>query len=227
MRQRGFTLIELVVVMAIISILAALLMPTVVGAMEFARRRQCMSNLRQIAFAITLYASDFDGFTPPQPVGTSNGLSTTDFKPCSLDGTDFQKEKFGIDYFVADVLMPYLGNREVFTCPSENREKYKVGRDDSECPNWTYAYCAENSNISLGPRTAPDYGDPSKVWLVCDIYGPAWGTNHTARLGVSIAYINVTYLDGHSRGVTRPPSGASDDYSGRRRPPGPPGPGPR
>ena len=51
-KKTGFTLVELLVVISIISILAALLMPAIQAAREAARRTQCLSNQRQVAFAL-------------------------------------------------------------------------------------------------------------------------------------------------------------------------------
>ena len=70
-RRSGFTLIEMLVVIAIIAVLAAILFPVFGRARENARRTVCLANLQQIGAAIAIYEGDMGGFLPSWSLGTT------------------------------------------------------------------------------------------------------------------------------------------------------------
>lgn len=70
-KRRFFTLIGLLVVIAIIAILASMLLPALSKARETAKKASCQNSLKQIALAYSLYASDYDGLIPPPYNGSS------------------------------------------------------------------------------------------------------------------------------------------------------------
>lgn len=91
-RAAGFTLIEMLVVVAIIAVLAAVLYPVFSKVRENARTSACLSNYHQIGLAIHMYAQDEDDHTPANG-GSFSGL-------------------------VADCL-PYTHSAALFACPDD------------------------------------------------------------------------------------------------------------
>ena len=63
-RRSGFTLVELLVTIAILVVLASLLLPALARAKEHARRAKCISNLKQVAIAAKMFALDHDSRHP-------------------------------------------------------------------------------------------------------------------------------------------------------------------
>lgn len=63
-RFKGFSLVEILVVLAIVAILTGILFPVGLRAREMSRRATCASNLRQIGMAFSMYLADWDGCYP-------------------------------------------------------------------------------------------------------------------------------------------------------------------
>lgn len=100
--RTGFTLVELLVVIAVVAILAALLLPALSRTRESARRTACVSNLRQIILAAWMYVDEHEDTFPAQPGG--DGIAV---RAAGGDGTNYY-----------DVLTPYVNNPRVWLCPS-------------------------------------------------------------------------------------------------------------
>lgn len=73
--RRGFTLLELLVVIGLIALIAALVLPAVQSSRESARRMACANNLRQIGLALHSYGAAWDGFPPATMLWIRNQAS--------------------------------------------------------------------------------------------------------------------------------------------------------
>ncbi|HEX5399153.1 MAG TPA: prepilin-type N-terminal cleavage/methylation domain-containing protein [Verrucomicrobiae bacterium] len=82
LRTRAFTLIELLIVMAIIAVLAALLLPVLDRTKSSARAVVCRNNLKQWGLATQLYAVENDDFLPPEgkPTPLESDLANSGYR---------------------------------------------------------------------------------------------------------------------------------------------------
>jgi len=133
-KSSGFTLIELLVVIAIIAILAAILFPVFAQARAKARQASCMSNLKQLALACTMYTSDYDSHTASAG-GTCYGASQS---PCSQDNPVPTMQWQWTIY-------PYVKSWATYICP-----------DDPRTDNIPVSYVF--NNWGLGKRTGNGQG---------------------------------------------------------------------
>jgi prepilin-type N-terminal cleavage/methylation domain-containing protein len=76
-RERGFTLVELLVVIAVIGVLIALLLPAIQAAREAARRSQCGNNMRQLGLGALSFESARKQLPPSGQCDSTGGASTT------------------------------------------------------------------------------------------------------------------------------------------------------
>jgi len=162
--RKGFTLIELLVVIAIIAILAAILFPVFITVKARAKGAHCLSNLRQVGVAASLYVPENGGRFPPWLSEPGNLLAG--------------------GWFV--VLKKYARTPMLGYCPA-SPDKYR--REPPMVTYWRNAYTDYWSNgfysvpppsetVITYPRTTvflmdgPNYGDGNHTW-----WGPptTWG----------------------------------------------------
>jgi prepilin-type N-terminal cleavage/methylation domain-containing protein len=108
---KGFTLVELLVVISIIALLLAVLLPSLGKARETARKAVCLSNCKQWAAATATYVADNDGMFPSRfwPNSQSNELHHNNYTLYYVEGNN---DLLGI--FVE----PYLRDHKMTSCPS-------------------------------------------------------------------------------------------------------------
>jgi prepilin-type processing-associated H-X9-DG protein/prepilin-type N-terminal cleavage/methylation domain-containing protein len=217
-RQFAFTLTELLVVICVIAILAALLLPTLARAKASALRVSCLNNARQIAYAFLVYVGDENGKYP----------SFYDL-PRSEDAPNIRS------HFWDHKLLSYVSeNQKVFLCPA-NKAVGRKGQSNWSCydgsgllwPNQSYGYNGTGSTkypyyvlpppdlfLAFGGEVDPinvlecRIASPSDLILLSD-YNPLAADDYdgdkdrhpcavySAVAGRHAAGANATFCDGH------------------------------
>ncbi len=197
----AFTLIELLTVIAIIGILAAILIPVLGSVRDSARASKCIGNLRSLGTAINLLIDDHDGVIRIWRRGSnSEGHMWANI----LDNSG------------------YLGSREILYCPS--RHPYAWDEPGSWPWNWrTYGFnmipgdAGVESGDNIFRLNANAIRDPSRHFIFADSFkiaasGPSVNDGQSQRFripswapgpnfgGVHIRHggrANLVFLDGH------------------------------
>lgn len=202
--SRGFTLVELLTVIAIIAVLAAILFPVFSRARESARRTTCLSHLQQIGNAAGIYSNDYNGFIVPWSVthqGWGGGYPVPSPQNAPAAGI--------VTWDIS--LESYIRNVDMVKCPSNpfgtDKRAYAIA-------NYTQRPVAANAWIGGYKDAIPA---PTKTVLLYEkganlpgSWGDALGQNvyqsHSSegRAGYSEKMFhtdgkNFLFLDGHAR----------------------------
>lgn len=207
-RSHGFTLIELMVVVAIVGLLASVLFPVLFQAREAAKKATCISNLRNMALGTIMYADDHDG-----------GSYTTQmiYEGIGPDGKTVARGTYvywyglvwrGEIYPSYSPVWPYLHSRDIQQCASA-KGYYRHSSNVTTvgfAPNvGTFGNMVAPKNIAnmVLPAETIMYGD-SAYWLpdVGLVYarsGTMSCTNSSLHARHTGALSTVAWWDGHAK----------------------------
>jgi prepilin-type processing-associated H-X9-DG protein/prepilin-type N-terminal cleavage/methylation domain-containing protein len=145
-QNAGLTLVEMLIVLAIIALIAALLMPVLGRAREAGRRTACLSNLRQLGIAFMQYAEDsrgkypragvytpFAGHTAGWAAGNGHWVAGTADEPIACVGPGNPTGCTAVGEYLDGwkarpedgALFAYVRSTQVFVCPSNDTGRLK------------------------------------------------------------------------------------------------------
>jgi general secretion pathway protein G len=207
-KSEAFTLIELLTVIAILALLAAIVFPVYSQARKKAQQTPCLSNVKQLGIAMLLYAQDFDE-------KFAWGCDITDREPESWSDSPYNQAVKTMP-LLPDLLFPYTNNRQVWRCPADFG--YTVtgmwlgvaldGRPNAfEKFGMSYHY---HTTLTLTQQTvhgvtARDPENPSLTHGASGIpmLWDASGEWHGGALRSDYRY-SIVFCDGHAKSLLRP-----------------------
>jgi prepilin-type N-terminal cleavage/methylation domain-containing protein/prepilin-type processing-associated H-X9-DG protein len=183
--RRGFSLIELLVVISVIAILVGLLLPAVQSAREAARRIQCTNNLKQITLATLHYENVWatlprDGFL--QQVSAGSGYYDSAGNPYISGGV-----------FV--LLGPYLDQKPLYDAMNFDVHIWTAINATISATGLSTLWCPSDPGVS-NPRTVPDgsFYDPGPFTMNYTSYAGNCGTWNLGWIPQSNGQLNGLFL---------------------------------
>lgn len=165
-QARAFTLVELLVVLAVIGILVALLLPAVQSAREAARRSQCQNNFKQTILAVHNFESTYKTL----PMGNAvYAYSTTDL-PSNLPPLGSQ----GFGWSAR--ILPFMEESNVYKLIDKLEDSYAPGSWEASAQLIPAFVCPDDVNESkwVDCCSGKDHGgNPEADWRVTNIAGVA------------------------------------------------------
>lgn len=170
----AFTLVELLVVMAIVTILAALLLPALRGTVENARTVKCLSNMKQMGMASSMYWAQYNG-QGFWPVTWDDNMSEwcrynwwTRLMQGRYDGTPYL-DQGAPTYKGGDATLYFKG---VFVCPSRPEYYNGAKQDYSQCSTYVASagkgyYSETGSILRIANIKEPSF----KFFITCQSCG--------------------------------------------------------